>query len=290
MFVSGFTFIRNAVKLDYPVVEAIQSVLPLCDEFIVALGNSEDNTRELIEGIGDSRIKIIDTIWDDHLRTGGQVLAIETNKALDAVSKNSDWAIYIQGDECLHEGDYENIRTAMQQWRDDEKTEGLLFDYLHFYGSFDYIADSRNWYRKEIRIIRPNRGVRSYRDAQGFRIDNRKLNVRQIDARVYHYGWVRHPKYQMAKQLEANKYWHDDQWIQERFDPASIFDYSKIDSLTHFRGSHPAVMKNRIDSMNWEFATDPTKKNFGLKNLLLHRLEQITGWRPGEYRNYKIID
>lgn len=289
MFVSGFTFIRNAVKLDYPVVEAINSVLPLVNEFIVALGNSEDQTRELIQSIGDPKIRIIDTVWDDHLRTGGQVLAIETNKALDEVSEKADWAIYIQGDECLHESDYANIRTAMERWKDDTRVEGLLFDYLHFYGSFDFIADSRNWYRKEIRIIKPVQGVRSYKDAQGFRIENRKLGVKPINARVYHYGWVRHPKFQMAKQLEANKYWHDDQWIQERFDPSTQFDYSKIDSLAKFGGEHPEVMKNRIKGMNWEFSTDPTQKNFGLKNLLLHKLENLTGWRPGEYKNYRIV-
>lgn len=289
MFVSGFTFIRNAVKLDYPVVEAIKSVLPLVDEFIVALGNSEDQTRELIQSIGDPKIRIIDTIWDDHLRTGGQVLAIETNKALDQVSEKADWAIYIQGDECLHESDYANIRTGMERWKNDAKVEGLLFDYLHFYGSFDFIADSRNWYRKEIRIIKPVHGVRSYKDAQGFRIDNRKLGVKPVNARVYHYGWVRHPKFQMAKQLEANKYWHDDQWIQERFDPSTQFDYSKIDSLSKFTGEHPEVMKDRINGMNWEFTTDPTQKNFGLKNLVLHKLENLTGWRPGEYKNYRIV-
>lgn len=289
MFVSGFTFIRNAVKLDYPIIEAIQSVLPLCDEFVVALGNSEDDTRGLIQNIGDPKIRIIDTVWDDHLRIGGQVLAIETNKALDAISKQADWAIYIQGDECLHEQDYDQLRSSMLKWKDDSAVEGLLFDYLHFYGSFDYIANSRNWYRKEIRIVKPGPGVRSYKDAQGFRLDGRKLNVKPAQAKVYHYGWVRHPKYQMAKQLEANKFWHDDAWIEQRFDPSTQFDYSRIDSLAHFKGSHPKVMQPRISSMNWEFSTDPTQKKFGFKNLILHKLEDLTGWRPGEYRNYHLL-
>jgi hypothetical protein len=44
MKVAGFTFIRNAVKNDYPVVEAITSILSICDEFVVALGNSDDGT------------------------------------------------------------------------------------------------------------------------------------------------------------------------------------------------------------------------------------------------------
>ncbi|MCA6415291.1 MAG: glycosyltransferase family 2 protein, partial [Cytophagales bacterium] len=73
MKVAGFTIVRNAVKYDYPIVEAITSVLPLCDEFIVAVGNSEDNTLDLILAINSPKIRIIHTIWDDSLREGGRV-------------------------------------------------------------------------------------------------------------------------------------------------------------------------------------------------------------------------
>lgn len=101
MKVSGFTFVRNAIKFDYPIVEAIGSILPLCDEVIVAVGKSEDNTLELIRSINDPKIKIIETIWDDTLREGGRVLAEETNKAFDAIDSKSDWCFYIQGDEVI---------------------------------------------------------------------------------------------------------------------------------------------------------------------------------------------
>src|SRR6478672_5293005 len=103
MKVSGFTFIRNAVINDYPIVEAITSILPLCDEFIVAHGNSSDNTLELLQNINSSKIKIIDTVWDDSLREGGRTFALETDKAFEAISKDTDWAFYIQGDEVIHE-------------------------------------------------------------------------------------------------------------------------------------------------------------------------------------------
>ena len=289
MFVSGFSFVRNAVKLDYPVVEAIQSVLPLVDEFVMVVGNSDDNTLELIQSIGDSKIRIVHSVWDDSLRQGGRVLAEETNKALAAINPQADWAIYIQGDECIHEKYHPVIIQAMQDYKDEQQVEGLLFKYLHFYGSFDFVADSRNWYRNEIRIVKNLPGVKSYKDAQGFRINNRKLRVKALDAYVYHYGWVRHPKFQMAKQLEANKFWHDDQWINERFNANEQFDYSIIDSLAHFKETHPAVMQERINKMNWTFDTDPTKKKLGFKKALLYRIEKLTGWRVGEYKNYTIV-
>jgi hypothetical protein len=130
--VSGFTIIRNAIKYDYPVVESITSVLPMCDEFIVAVGNSEDDTRKLIESIASDKIKIIDSVWNDELRVGGKVLADETNKAKKAISPDSDWAFYIQSDEVIHEKYHAEILSAMKKWKDNKEIEGLLFKYLHF--------------------------------------------------------------------------------------------------------------------------------------------------------------
>ncbi len=103
MKVSGFSFIRNAIQYDYPIVEAIQSILPLCDEFVIAVGRSEDQTLSLIQSIQSDKIRIIETVWDDSLREGGRVLAVETDKALAAIAPDSDWAFYIQGDEVVHE-------------------------------------------------------------------------------------------------------------------------------------------------------------------------------------------
>lgn len=288
MFVSGFTFIRNAIKLDYPVKQAILSILPLVDEMVVAVGKSEDKTRELIASLGP-KIRIIDTTWDDNLRKGGRVLADETNKAFAAVSKNADWCFYIQGDECVHEKYYDEIHSKMRLYANDSRVEGLLFDYKHFYGSYDFVGDSRSWYRHEIRIIRNNEEIKSWKDAQGFRKNGEKLNVKKLDATIYHYGWVRHPKYQMAKQLEAHKLWHSDEEIAKKFDAEADFDYSQIDSIKRFEGTHPEIMKARVAEMNWQFERDPKAKKFGFKKGFLYSVEKYTGWRIGEHKNYKII-
>ncbi|MFN4235195.1 MAG: glycosyltransferase family 2 protein [Bacteroidia bacterium] len=289
MRVSGFTIVRNAIKYDYPIKEAILSILPLCDEVIVAVGNSEDDTIELIRSIDSEKIKIIETIWDDNLREGGKVLAVETNKAFDAISKESDWAIYIQADEIMHEKYYDNIRSAMIKYQNDKNVDGLLFNYIHFYGSYDYIGDSRRWYRKEIRIIKNDKAIRSYKDAQGFRKNEKKLHVKPIDAYIYHYGWVKPPEAQQAKQKSFNKLWHNDEWMKKNIPNSDFFDYSQIDSLAHFVGEHPKVMQDRIKAINWKFSFDPTQKKLSLKNNLLYQIEKLTGWRIGEYKNYKEI-
>lgn len=289
MKVSGFTIVRNAIKYDYPIVEAILSILPLCDEMVVAVGNSEDNTLDLIKSIDSPKIKIIETVWDDSLREGGKVLATETNKAFAAISKDSDWAFYIQGDEVVHEQYLATIKNAMLQYTDVPEVEGLLFKYLHFYGSYDYVANSRRWYRNEIRVIKNDTSISSYKDAQGFRKNDRKLNVKLIDASIYHYGWVKPPQAQQAKQLTFHKLWHNDQWMQENIPQVDEFDYSSIDSLVNFKGEHPAVIQERILKMNWKFSFDPTKRKASLRLRLLEFIEKTTGWRVGEYKNYKII-
>ena len=291
MKVSGFTFIKNAVQFDYPVVEAICSILPLCDEMIVAVGDCSDDTRELISTIGSDKIRIIDTVWNPELREGGAVLADETNKAFHAITGNPDWCFYIQGDEVLHEKYHDTVRKSMEQWKDNPEVDGLLFKYQHFYGSFDYLATSSRWYRNEIRIIRHNPAIYSYRDAQGFRKGNdEKLKVKVLDATMYHYGWVRPPKTMMDKKRNFGNYWGGDR-VNEAFiqEHSGEFDYSEIDALEKFKDTHPKVMQERIARMNWKFEYDLSYNNLTVKDHFKNIMEKWTGIRPFDYKNYILL-
>ncbi len=291
MKVTGFTFIRNAVINDYPIVEAITSILPLCDEFIVAHGNSEDNTLELLNNIGSPKIKIIDTVWDDSVREGGKTFALETNKAYQAISADTDWAFYIQGDEVIHEKYLPTIKKEMEACLQDQEIEGLLFKYIHFYGSYDYYASSRRWYRKEIRVLRNLKDISSYRDAQGFRINDRKIKVKEIDAYVYHYGWVKPPAGLNNKVRNFNKFYHDDSWIETNLPKAESFNYGNADKLVKFNSTHPVAIQPRITNTNWKFSIDPTKiKNkMSFRRRLLNWIEEKTELRLFEYKNYDKI-
>jgi hypothetical protein len=291
MKVTGVSFIRNAIKYDYPIVEAIRSILPLCDDFIVAVGNSEDQTQELIAQIEPAKIKILPTIWDDTLREGGAVLAQETNKALRVVPLDTDWIFYIQGDEVIHEKYLPTIRQAMQTYLHDKSIDGLLFKYLHFYGSYDYVGTSYQWYRREIRVIRNHPDIYSYKDAQGFRKgNNQKLRVKLIDAFVYHYGWVKEPKAMQQKQETFHKYWHDDNWLEKNIAKRDEFDYSNVDILEKFTGTHPQVMQARIARKNWQFDYDLTCNKLSLKDKFKKFVEKLTGgYIIGEYRNYILV-
>ncbi|TKC00589.1 glycosyltransferase family protein [Pedobacter cryophilus] len=291
MKVAGFTFIRNAVTNDYPIVEAITSILPLCDEFIIAHGNSSDDTLKLLQSIDSPKIKIIETTWNDEVREGGKTFALETDKAFKAISKDADWAFYIQGDEVIHEKYHAEIKKEMENCLNDKNVEGLLFKYLHFYGSYDYVAVSRRWYRKEIRIVKNLEGISSYRDAQGLRINGRKIKVKEIEAYVYHYGWVKPPQGLNNKVRNFNKFYHEDDWIETNMPKAQSFDYGNADELKKFTGSHPIAIQQRITNTNWEFSVDPTliKKKLSLRRRFLKLIEEKTGYRPFEYKNYNKI-
>jgi hypothetical protein len=291
MKVAGFTFIRNAVKNDYPVVEAITSILPVCDEFVIALGNCDDNTDDLIRNINSPKIRIIHTTWDDNLREGGTVFAVETDKAFAAISPDADWAFYIQGDEVVHEKYLPVIQQEMEANLHNSEIEGLLFKYQHFYGSYDYYAHSRRWYRREIRIVRNSKHIHSYRDAQGFRWDNRKISVKLIDAYIYHYGWVKPPKGLESKLHNFNQFYHDDTWIAQNLPETYEFDFHNADRMLPFTGTHPAVMQKRVAAQNWKLQVDPEKlkQNMSFRRRVLQKVEDLTGWRVSEYRNYKIV-
>lgn len=291
MKICGFTFIRNAEKFDFPIVEAITSVLPLCDHFVVAVGKSDDNTRKIIQNISPEKITIIDTIWDDSLKKGGAVYAAETNKAFDAIPDEFDWCFYIQGDEVLHEKYLAEVKKSMLENLYRKEVDGLLFDFKHFYGTYDYVGDCRHWYRKEIRVIRNDKNIRSYRDAQGFRKNGVKLKVAEVKAEIYHYGWVRHPRF-MQEKIESVKQFYDGISEKDAMQKAGEqeFNYgAKYDALARFESTHPAVMKERIQRLNWKVEVDLKKINMKLKYRMLYKIEKWFGVRLFEYRNYKIL-
>lgn len=289
MKVSGFTIIKNAVINGYPIVEAVKSVLPVVDEMIVLIGDCDDDTVGLIEGINDPKIKIHHSVWDKNLRSGGTVLAVETDKAFNLIDPESTWTFYIQGDEVIHEKYYPAILEGYKKHQYNIAVEGLLFKYVHFYGTYDYVGDSRKWYSHEVRIIRNDKRIQSYKDAQGFRIGQTKLKVKPIDASVYHYGWVKDPELMMKKSKNLGLLWRTDEEAKEMLEQPDYFDYNNYDSLAKFTGTHPNVMLDRVAKKNWNIALDISKKKLKGKDLALYYFEKLTGIRPFDFRNYKVI-
>lgn len=299
MKVSGFTYMRNSFTYGYPVIESIRSILPLCDEFIAVVGQSDDGTREAVAAIDSAKIRIIDTIWDDKLIQGGQVFAQQANIGLKACT--GDWAFHIQSDEVFHEDSLPEIRKAMEDQLENPAVEGFLFNFYHFIGDYKHIGTTRRWHRREIRIVRNMPEVYSYKDSQGFRIypspedyarqtNSRKLHVQLLNARIFHYSYCRNPDLLLGKVKRFNNYYQSEDKTEAQYKAYETFDFGTVaDILAPFTDSHPATMKATIASQNWVFDHNPNKIALSFRRLMLHRIEQATGWRIGEYKNYKII-
>jgi hypothetical protein len=288
MKIAGFTIARNIVKNDYPIVEAILSILPIVDVIIVLAGDSEDNTNEVLQSIQSPKIRIFHSVWDRSVAQGGSIYAVETNKAFQLIDDSYDWAFYIQADEVVHEQYCNTIKEACKKYLDDKRVEGLLFKYLHFYGTYDYVGDSRSWYNYEIRIIRNDKSISSYKDAQGFRKGDQKLKVKLIDAYIYHYGWVKSPDKMQEKLREVKKYYNESSHY-EQLSMADVFNFNEFDSLKKFNDNHPAVMQKRIQARNWKLELDISKKNFSFKKRILYWIEKNTGRRLFSFKNYEIL-
>ena len=294
MRISAFSFVRDAVRLDYPIRQVVASLLPLVDEFVIAVGPSDDGTVEEIRSIGDARVRILETEWDPSHFVRGKINAVQTNLAMDECT--GDWGFYLQADEVVHEEDLPVIRAAMERWLDDDEVEGFLFDYLHFWGDFDHVQWTRNWYRHEIRVVRLGRGIRSWKSAQGFRREGKKLRVRHCDARVFHYGWVRPPEVMKRKQMALDRLHHDEAWVRRRHpDGGNLpFDYGPFDHLRKFTDTHPEVMRDWIGAKNWQagdYARAETRHEHNrLRARMITWLQDCLLRRQiGVYKNYVLI-
>lgn len=272
MKISAFTMVRNADKYYFPIKESILSVLPIVDEFIVALGDNDqdDKTRSLIESIDSKKVKIIDRVWSEEEFVDGKIFANETTFALSQCT--GDWCLYLQADEVIHEDDLPTITSMCEKHLDNAKVDGFLFDYYHFFGDYKHYLPFHGWYKNEIRIVRNNNGVYSYKDAQSFRkLKNEKLNVIRINAHIYHYGWVRPPGLMQSKKKEQDSMHHGRETINEEYKlKTDEFDFGPLGNIPIFSKSHPEVMKDFIEKMDWSDKLNYSKKWNGIRGKMKH--------------------
>ncbi|MDJ1503434.1 glycosyltransferase family 2 protein [Xanthocytophaga agilis] len=274
MKISGFTFVRNADKLYYPIKASIESILPIVDEFVIALGNcdTDDQTRKEILTIKSDKLKIIETVWDTTAYPRGMEHAHQTDIAKEACK--GDWLIYLQADELIHEKYLPTIQKACAHYLNDTNVEGFLLKYRHFYGDYQHYFDGYGWYPREIRIIRNIPEIHSYISAQSFRripnFDGKnyrikegtfKLKVILLDAYIYHYGWVRPPRYMQTKKKAFDTTHHGASHVSKAYaNQPQEFDYGTLGNLSIFKDSHPATLQSWIAKFDWGHKLNYTTK------------------------------
>ena len=281
MKVSGFTFLRHGQKLGYPFVASLRSILPLVDEFIVALGPCDDDTETILRGIGEAKIRIIPTQWNENIRPDYSVkgFVYGQQKTIALFNCTGDWAFYLEADEVVHENDLAKIRAAMEKYLGDEEVEALVFDYLHFYGNANTYVWSPGWYRSEVRILRNTIPAWSS-EALFFNIvashkKSRYPRAAHTGATIYHYGWVRSQAQMNLKSSAVLKYW------QNR--PDAPVDYGRIDAaaLRRFTGTHPKAVQDWLPKADGIFRANPDYQPTSRerKHRWMLKLENWFGWR-----------
>jgi len=284
--ISGFTIVRNAIKLDFPVEASIRSILPVCDEVVANVGRSEDETLDLVRSISDPKIRILETEWDMSRRN--TVLGAETLRAMRSCAY--PWGIYIQADEVLHEDGAAELAAAVRAHDADPRVEGLLVRYLHFYGGFQTIATHRRWYRREVRAVRLDHrlDIRPYQGAQGFRVgpEHRRIRARLTGAQMFHYGWAR-PAQALREKRELGKTMYPWRNADERL-PLLAW----IPGIKRFPGSHPVVAREWIERRLEDPERVIAPRRFQWHHLRYYVsgwIERLTGVRVFEFRNYTIV-
>jgi len=275
MKISAFTFIKNGAIYNYPFLESIHSVLPIIDEFVINVGEGEDNTLELIKEINSPKIRIIQSKWNDNMRHRGFVYGQQ--KTIAQFNCTGDWAFYLEGDEIVHEDDLQKIQDACKKHLNDEGVEALTFDYLHFYGNANSYLDSPGWYRREARIIKNS--IRSY--APGglyWHVLTKKTKIcrypyaAHTGAKIYHYGWVRNEEQMNRKSEKVQKYWNKTH---------TKIDYKDIDQkiIKEFTETHPQTIQDWLPKEKGLYQANPdhqlTKRE--KKHRIMLKIEKMFG-------------
>jgi len=279
MKVSVFTFLRNGAKLGYPFIESIQSALPLADEYVVALGPSDPDenseTRRRLLSLNESKLRIIDSVWNEGMRVAGFVYGQQ--KMLAQSQCSGDWAFYLEADEVLHENDLEKIQSSMLRHLRNSAVEALVFDYLHFFGSPRWRAISPGWYRRAPRIIRNTiRAVACDGLFWNVIVNNQMMRwprAAHTGATIYHYGHVRPVSAMNAKQHSVERYWNKTPQDFKRYDidPMAVRPYV---------GTHPALMARWLDTRadnDWRPDPDHQPTSRERRHRLAMRLEAAFG-------------
>ena len=127
-------------------LRSICSLLPLVDEYVIAVGQGQDETLSRIVAIGDPKIRVIETVWNENMRDRGFVYGQQ--KMIAQYNCTGDWAFYPEGDEVLHEDELPAIQDTMEEHLNDPMIEALYFNFFHFYGTPDQIGIAG--YRKRL--------------------------------------------------------------------------------------------------------------------------------------------
>jgi hypothetical protein len=260
---AAFFRASNLIVMDYPFSGALASALSICDEACVVVGQSIDETRELVyllqEQYGRDRVKIreerfvFDRGWQERWWDWCREMT------------TADWHMYHDADESLPDGAVEIIRPLMER----RGVQAIVLPYIHFYGTASYRTTGLKFSTHNARIGRKSAGYRMRNwcsDATpkhaacamvlargGQEVDAHNIHdagVEWIDVPLLHYGWCRSPQALAISQAKHYAWYANGGGLQDGHVPlVASYDFRLADRINAgdigpYKGRHPVAMRS----------------------------------------------
>lgn len=249
----------NVTIMDYPLEEAVYTALQICDEAVIVMGQSQDDTEQrvwsIFEGYEPGRVVMCKQyfVYDRGWQQRWWNFAVAQTDA--------EWLLWLDADEAIHEGKVGKIHDLM------EKPDcGLIrFPFLHFYATKDYairmpLVHNTRMGRRSIgyRMVNwctdqtPNNAACQV----VFGLDGIEANahswegeyIEDVDAPIYHYGWCRDATALAISQVKHRAWYADGGGLERgtipmvRPHPFDVKGKLSNGRLARWEGSHPAIM------------------------------------------------
>ena len=267
------TFCSDPITQEFPFKEVVLSALPIADEIVIINGDNilvddylmaeelgEDKLYEKSEtdkiiidtfyqyGKGDyysPDLKIYYNKWESRMRRNMMVL----QKSLAISHCTCDYILALDGDEVLHEKDYDKIKQAMELGHD-----AYTFKVLHFYRDYQHYKVARSgdqWYERRPYLFKNNLGIfDGYRhikdgicqytsDLTTWDYKPVMDSAKHTSIEIFHYSFVRSEKSMLEKQNAIEKRHHPD------WEDLTEWNWD-MSNTKKFEETHPKVMNERI--------------------------------------------
>jgi hypothetical protein len=206
----------NLIIMDYPFAEALENALAVCDEAVIVVSDSEDDTADWVMDLqvyhGWERVAVAyqQFHYDRHWQQRWWEFAASLTDA--------EWLMYHDADEVFHEDDIPVIRSQMTR----PEIKLICFPYTHFYMTPSY---TRNFYPYHTRLGRRSAGYRMQNwctdgtpnfpacqmvtGVDGLEAHNQRGDhvAYMTERPFYHYSWARHPR-ALALSQAKHKAWY----------------------------------------------------------------------------------
>lgn len=207
MTLGGSLFVHDAIRLDYCVEAAIESLVPLCDRVVAMDCQSTDGTLDLLHAIADRHpnVQVVpNSPWevaDHYIR-----LAMLANAAREQLKTR--WHFMIQADEVLHECSYGAIREMVAA--DGHGKLAFRVRRFNLWGTPDHYVRLDSLHKpcsdEPTRLGRQD--VPAIGDGESL-IENRGAARELIEhVTLFHYGFVRHGHVLIDKVIEMESWFH----------------------------------------------------------------------------------